>query len=105
MQPPFAIPKIKSGKQGRFLLLPGSCQREPAGFDLVINQTTAARRAVSGERHASGLTIPMARQAWPKTNVRPIRGKNPQSRGPASSSIGASARAPASDSCGAREDL
>jgi hypothetical protein len=54
MQPPFAIPKIKSGKQGRFLLSPGSQpaktrQREPAGFDLVINQTTAARRAVSGE--------------------------------------------------------
>jgi hypothetical protein len=30
-----------------------------AGFDFVSNQKSAARRAVSGERHASGLTIPL----------------------------------------------
>jgi hypothetical protein len=42
----------------------------------------AARRAgVSSELHASGLTIPLARQAWPKSIVRTIRGENPHSRG------------------------
>jgi hypothetical protein len=37
----------------------------------------AARRAVSCGRHASGPTIPLAREAWSKSNVRTIRGEKP----------------------------
>ena len=42
------------------------------------NRTSmAARRAVSCGRHASGPTIPLAREAWSKSNVRTIRGEKP----------------------------
>jgi hypothetical protein len=40
----------------------------------------AARRAVSGGRHASGPAIPLTRQAWPNLPVRTIRGEKPLGR-------------------------